>query len=310
MSNNEIKALQNYSEIDLYATYLILMNSKLKIILISMAFAIFSVFYALSIPNQYKASTILVPSANESGGLASSGGIGGVSFGGIRLRTPGESTEAQVAVEIMESWYFIEKFIRENELEVALYAAESWEPTSNTLIINKNIYDQETNSWLIKDKKNGGFKAPSGYKLFQRFKGRLDVSEDKATGFVTVSVEFFSPIMAKEWLDLFVRAINEHMQTRQVQKVSKNIAYLNEQISKTSIAEMREVFYTIIEDQIKSKMLAEASPEYTFIPISPAMIEENKSQPNRAITCIVITFLGGVFACAYVLIQHYRKTKK
>ena len=27
---------------------------------------------------------------------------------------------------------------------------------------------------------------------------------------------------------------------------------------------MQEVFYTIIEEQIKSKMLAEASPDYAF----------------------------------------------
>ena len=61
---------------------------------------------------------------------------------------------------------------------------------------------------------------------------------------------------------MYVAAINEHMQQRQVEKVTNNINYLQVQIDKTSIAEMREVFYTIIEEQTKNKMLAEANPDY------------------------------------------------
>ena len=54
------------------------------------------------------------------------------------------------------------------------------------------------------------------------------------------------------------------MQQRQVEKVTNNINYLQAQIEQTSIAEMQEVFYNIIEEQTKNKMLAEASPDYVF----------------------------------------------
>ena len=50
----------------------------------------------------------------------------------------------------------------------------------------------------------------------------------------------------------------------QMTKVTNNLNYLQAQIEKTSIAEMREVFYSIIEEQMKNKMLAEASPEYAL----------------------------------------------
>ena len=43
------------------------------------------------------------------------------------------------------------------------------------------------------------------------------------------------------------------MQQRQVAKVTNNINYLQNQIKETSIAEMEEVFYTIIEEQMKIK---------------------------------------------------------
>ena len=71
------------------------------------------------------------------------------------------------------------------------------------------------------------------------------------------------------------------------------------------IAEMQEVFYTIIEEQIKGKMLAEASPEYAFVAVSPSMVPEEKSQPKRALICISGTLLGGMLSVLLVLVMHY-----
>ena len=130
---------------------------------------------------------------------------------------------------------------------------------------------------------------PTSWQLFQAFSEMVSVSEDTKSGLVSVSIEYYSPQMAKEWLDMYVSAINEHMQSRQVAKVSNNISYLEAQIDKTSIAEMREVFYTIIGEQTKNKMVAEASPDYAFVAVSPSMVPEEKSRPKRALICILGT---------------------
>ena len=97
------------------------------------------------------------------------------------------------------------------------------------------------------------------------------------------------------------------MQERQVAKVSNNIEYLEAQIEKTSITEMQEVFYTIIEEQIKSQMLAGASPDYAFVAVSPSMVPEEKSQPKRALICILGTLLGGMLSVLLVLVMHYAR---
>ena len=135
----------------------------------------------------------------------------------------------------------------------------------------------------------------------------LSVSEDKKSGLVSVSIEYYSPQIAKDWLDLYVASINSHMQSRQVAKVSNNIAYLKAQIDKTSIAEMREVFYTIIEEQTKNKMVAEASPDYAFVAVSPSKVPEEKSQPKRALICILGALLGGMLSVLLVLVTHYAR---
>jgi len=222
-----------------------------------------------------------------------------VSIGG------GESNESQIAQEIMKSWSFVESFIEDNNLEAEVYAAEGWSKSSGELKINDDVYDVDAQAWLLEDEETGEPRLPTSWELFQRFNAMTSVSQDKSSGLVSVSIEYYSPFIAKEWLDLYIAAINEHMQARQVIKVSRNISYLEAQISKTSISEMREVFFTIIEEQTKNKMVAEASPDYVFVAVSPSMVPEQKSQPKRALICVLGTLLGGMLGVLIVLVRHY-----
>jgi LPS O-antigen subunit length determinant protein (WzzB/FepE family) len=95
------------------------------------------------------------------------------------------------------------------------------------------------------------------------------------------------------------------MRERKLQQVNRNIQYLKVQIEKTAIADMREVFYEIIEEQVKSKMLAEATPEYVFNTVNRAMLPEIKSKPSRALICVLITLLGSVIGALLVLAQSF-----
>ena len=294
-------------EIDLRELFSVLWAGKIKIIAITVVFAVASVFYALSVPNQYKATALLAPAKSDGGGLSGAlGQMGGLaSLAGISLGG-GESGEAQIAQEIMKSWSYIEGFIADNDLAVELAAVQGWSKGSNELQINHDVYDTKNNQWLTKDAV-GVIVPPSSWSLFNAFSGRLAISEDKRSGLVSVSIEYYSPLIAKQWVDMYVESINRFMQQRQVDKVTRNIAYLQEQIGKTSIAEMREVFYTIIEEQTKSKMLAEASPDYAFVAVGPSMVPELKSQPKRALICILGTLLGGMLSVLLVLVTHYAR---
>ena len=281
MQNDVQNDTQYDDEIDLRELFMVLWVGKIKIVAITAVFAVASVIYALSVPNQYKVTALLAPAQSSGGGLSGAVGrlgglasLAGVSFGG------GETNEAQIAQEIMKSWNFIEGFIADNDLAVALFAAEGWSKGSNELQIDSDVYDTQNKQWLLENE-SGVVGPPSSWDLFKAFSERLAVSEDKKLGLVSVSIEYYSPQIAKQWLDMYVLAVNAHMQKRKVAEVTNNINYLQAQIEKTSIAEMREVFYAIIEEQTKNKMVAEASPEYAFVAVSPSMVPEEKSQPNE-----------------------------
>lgn len=307
MKNNTQISDQYDDEIDLRELFMVLWAGKIKIVAITAVFAVASVNYALSVPNQYKATALLAPAQSDGGGLSGAlGQLGGLaSLAGVSIGG-GESSESQIAQEIMKSWSFVEGFIADNDLAVEVYAAEGWSKGSNELQINQDVYDSEGSEWLTEND-SGVVGPPSSWQLFKAFSGRVAVSEDKKSGLLSVSIEYYSPQIAKQWLDLYITAINKHMQARQVEKVSNNISYLEAQIEKTSIAEMREVFYTIIEEQTKNKMVAEASPDYAFVAVSPSMVPEQKSQPKRALICILGTLLGGMLSVLLVLVMHYAK---
>jgi uncharacterized protein involved in exopolysaccharide biosynthesis len=296
-------------EIDLRELFMVLWSGKKLIVVITACFALISVFYALSLANQYKASTILAPAQQDGGGLSGAlGQLGGLaSLAGVSIGG-GETSEAQVAQQIMLSRSFIEDFVQQNDLAVDVFAAEGWDRDTNQLQLDSSLFNAATDQW-VREPPPGKGVEPSGWELYETFKEMLSVSEDKKTGMVTVSVEYYSPEVARQWVDTLVVAINTHMQSRKLEQVNRNITYLEKQVEKTAIADMKEVFYTIIEEQIKSKMLAEASPEYAFVTVSPAMVPEEKSQPKRALICILGTLLGGMLSVLLVLVRHYAHAK-
>ena len=304
---NDTQAPQPYDdEIDLRELFSVVWAGKILIVAITAVFALVSVGYALSLANQYKASAVVSPAQSGGSSLgAMAGQLGGlVSLAGINIGS-GESNETQEAMEIMQSWGFMEAFIQTHDLQVPIYAAIGWDKGSNSLKLNSNLYDATSEHWLIEGSAGGENRAPSSWELYEEFRERVAVSQDKTSGLINISVEYYSPQIAKQWVDLFIITINDYMRARKLEQVNRNIEYLTAQIDKTAIADMREVFYQLVEEQTKSKMLAEASPEYAFVTVSRAMVPEQKSQPKRALVCILGALLGGMLSVLWVLFRRY-----
>jgi LPS O-antigen subunit length determinant protein (WzzB/FepE family) len=310
-NHNQITQFHD-DEIDLRELFSVLLAAKIIIVAVTAAFALASVIFAISLPNKYEASALLTPAQNSSAGLSgvldNLGGIGGLaSLAGVKVG--GGGGEAAIAQEILLSWGFVEKFIEENDIAVEVFAADGWNKEKNQLSIDNNLYDNDENRWT-RNPPSGKTVNPTSWEIYEEFLEMVSISTNKKTGLISLSVEYFSPYIAKQWVDQLVVAINQYMQQRKLQMVNTNIEYLEAQILKTSIAGMKEVFYTVIEEQIKNKMLAEASPEYVFVTVSPAMVPEEKSQPKRALICILGVLLGGMLSVAFVLIRYYGFSKE
>ena len=301
---NNTQPLSYDGLVDFHEIFQILLNGKKLILSFTAVFILGSILYAVKLPNEYSSTAVLAPVNQDAGALPSSISrmSGLASLAGVNVGFKGDP-ESKIAQEIIRSWGFIEDFIEKYSLQVELMAVSGWEKNSNSLIIDSDIYDEENQQWLLEDD-FGELREPTSWELYKRFSKMLTISEDSDGELVSLKISYYSPYLAKRWVDLIYKEINMHMQQRKLRKVNSNIEFLQIQIEKTSISHMENVFYTIIEEQMKSKMIAEASPEHTYVLVSRSMVSEKESGPKRAVYVVFGTLLGFILSLLIVLLRY------
>jgi uncharacterized protein involved in exopolysaccharide biosynthesis len=292
-------------EIDLAELWRAIWAGKFTIIIISMIFAVASVFFALSKPDIYKASAILAPASNEGSAGGLSGQLGGLaSMAGISLGGGGGVDKTALAIEIIKSRSFVETFITKHNLVVPLMASMKWDRASDTLIINEELYDSVNNKWL-REVKAPKTPEPSSWEAYQAFSSLVTISQDKASSIVNIDIEFYSPELAKQWLTWLVQDINEYMREQDQVEAQASIDYLTTQLVDIKVTTMETVFYQLIEEQTKSMMLTMVKKEYVLKTIDPAQVADTKAKPKRALIVVLGTMLGSVFSVLIVLIRYF-----
>jgi len=296
-------------EIDLRQLFATLWAGKWLVIAFTILFAAGGVAFALIKPDIYQASVLVAP-ANEEGGVKGlSGQLGGLaSLAGINLGGGG-SNQTVIAKEVLQSRAFLTDFIRRHQLAIPLKAVDGWNKEKQQWQYNREVYNPETEEWL-KDDKGESF-APTDWDLVEAFKRvHLSVSENKDTGMLNISIKSLSPTAAKEWANLLVADINEHMRKEDVGTSEARIAYLEGKLGETSIAGMQQVFYQLIETETRTVMLANAQPEYVFKTVDPAVAPQEKSEPKRALIVVLAVMLGGMLGVFCVFVRAFIRNDK
>ncbi|MBF4322573.1 Wzz/FepE/Etk N-terminal domain-containing protein [Vibrio anguillarum] len=287
-------------EIDLRELFGALWKGKLLIVLCTAVFAVGGVIVALSKPNTYQAEASLVAANEDSGGgLTSMGGL--ASLAGINLGS-GRSGDKAMSLAVLQSRQFINAFINRHQLLVPLMAAESWDRVSGEMVIDPALYDVETQQWIRKIEPPLS-STPSDWEAHKAFKEIFSVSEAKDNGLVKVSITHLSPLIAQQWVELLVKDLNDWIKNEKLTETRQNISYLEQQLEKTKLVDMQSVFYQLIEEQMKSLMLAEVKDEFAFKTIDPAVVPVEKAGPKRALICVLATLLGGMLGIAIVLVR-------
>lgn len=299
---------QNNDEINLSELWRVIWAGKLTIIFVTLVFAVASVVYAINQPNIYRASVLLAPASQEggAGGLAAlAGQFGGLaSMAGTNIGG-GKADKTGLALEVLKSRAFIENFITKHEILVPLMAANNWNIETNELILDDELYDMVSQEW-VRDVKAPKSPKPSGWESYEEFSKIFNVSKDKETGMITLSIEHYSPNRAVEWLELIVADINSTIREKDKREAQSSIDFLTNKLEQTRLADMKSVFYQLIEEQTKTMMLTEVSVEYVLKTIDPANAPDKKAKPKRALIVVLSTMIGMIFSMLIVLIWYFK----
>ena len=189
-------------------------------------------------------------------------------------------------------------------------ALKLWNPETNTLSFDKNIYDTNSNTW-VRDYSYPRQQIPSAQESFEVFKEEhLSLSENKKSGFITLSIKHQSPFVAKQWVELIVNEVNSFYRQKDKIESEKAVSYLNQQVSLTSLSEIKEALAQLLQEETKKLTLIEANEYYVFDYIDPPAVMEKKSEPKRALLCILFSLFGAILGIVFVLIRHYAMKQK
>lgn len=280
-------------EINLLDYWRILMRFKWLIMFITVIAAGGTIVLAFQMTPIYRAEVVLAPVGEEkSGGLAAlAGQFGGLaSLAGVNLGGGGGKTEEAIAT--LESRIFTDKFITEEKLLPILFY---------------NSWDENTKNWAVESEED----IPTAWDAFKLFDEIRSVSTDKTSGMYTLAFEWHDPVLAADWANKIVQRINQHQKQVAIDEAKKSIEYLKNQLNETSVVEMRQAIFRLIEAQTKNIMFANVRDEFVFKVIDPAVVAELPIKPKKRLMAIlgtVVGFMLGVFLAFFIAFVQKQKS--
>jgi len=297
------------SDNDLKRLVTVLWRGKGLILFITTLISVAAVVVALQIPDIYESKALLAPKEDDKtgglgniaqrygGGLASLAGLSGLDLGGSKI------SKDLVAKEKIQSLDFYTRHLYESTL-ANLMAVSYWDPVSQEVIYDPDLYNAKDAVWVREVDYPLKIK-PSAQEAHEHFLELLTLKEDAATGLLILKVKHESPIVAKDMIVAILNAVSEDLRSRDIKEAQESIEFLELQTTLTSLVSLDDIFSQLIEEQMKTIMLANVSKDYVFDVIDPPVVPERKVEPSRALICILASILGGMIGILIVLIRHY-----
>lgn len=259
-----------------------LWRGKGIIVAATVVFAIGSVTYALLAKEIFRAEVLLAPAKEQSAPMLGGQLSGLAALAGVNI---GEGSGVE-ALAVLQSREFARGFIEQLDLLPVFF---------------KDDWDAENERWLEDDPTE----VPDirdGVKFFHE--EVLEVSEQRTTGLVTLSIEWTDPEIAAEWAGLLARRLNDRLRDKALREAETNVAYLQSEMASSTLFSLQESIGNLLETELQKLMLAKGNEEFAFKIVDPAVPPKQRVRPKRALTAVIGTVLGGLLGVFIVLVGH------
>ena len=270
----------SHSDFDIIDLTRLLWSRRYLICGVALLVGIIAVAASFLLPNVYRAQVLMAPAVQEDD-LGALGDLGGLaSLAGVTLPGSGNQEED---LAILTSRGFLWEFVDERNLLPVLFEDE---------------WDAEAAQWIESDEDD----QPSRWDAYRLLsEDVLNVSTDRKTGLVTVSVDWTDPGLAAEWANALVAELNSYLRETTIERSESNLDYLRAELERTQVAELSQTLYRLIAKEQRDAMLANTQQEFAFRILDPAAAPDRKVRPSRALIGILTTFLVGLAMVAFVI---------
>ena len=310
MNNPEVNKDTIYS-LDFYDLITIIWNRKYLLLVITSIFSAASVFYSLSLEDYYKSSSLLAVSSNESQNSSLSQYAGLASMVGVNLPIQASENKTDLAIETLRSKDFFKYLIESNDNMLRdIFAAESYDFRNDKINYDSRIYDVDKSVWTRKV--NYPLSSKPSYIESHEFfiEEILRISHDQDSGYITLSIEHFSPIFAKNLLEIMIKELNTQIRKRDLIEANEAVEFLLNERKSTSVKSITDAIDSLIESQLRTIMLSEIKEDYIVKIIDSPHVPYKKSKPSRVIVCFIGFLIGLIFSILYILLNYFRHESK
>jgi uncharacterized protein involved in exopolysaccharide biosynthesis len=294
--NSEIKYVMvdpdpsvDEDEIDLLELIRTLLKAWKTIFTITIICTGLAYAYALYAPEVFKAETLLAPAREEKLGASSAQSQFGVFAAMAGITIPSNSNIERV-LATLETREFLKKFINQREL---------------LPIIFSDYWDESSKSWLLMEGQEG-FVAEDGISSLQ---SAIKVEKYKSD-LITLSISWKDPEVAARWANELVKQLNELLREQAISDSKKRVGYLEQELAKTTLQDMRVVLYSILESEKQKAMLANVNKDFALEVIDPAVAPEICEKPKRKLIVALGGACGGFLGIFFVFLSQFLQKLK
>ena len=259
-------------------------KAKSLVVLISLIFFAYSVYYIKSLPDSYSAYGTYIPSADSIQAISSTGTISDIAkMAGLNIPTV-EDSKIDLALAILRSRKFLRDIIFQKEILPHL----GWDLSAEDLEI---MSEEEKEEFL--------------QSATAALSGAFQISKPRASTTVRIIVNHRNPLFAKQLVEWLIEGVNKTMADDAVVEAQKSIEYLKIQANSTSISDLKKLFYSMIGNHVTTIMLAEVNKEYVFKTLDPPVLPIWPSGANKLKIVIWTSIAGVVSSIAVLLLVFY-----
>src|ERR1700730_8242256 len=253
-----------------------------------------AITYSLLAPKWYRAQSIIAPVVHQDASGSALGPIGGQLSGLASLVGLGIGSDEDRKKETLarlSSREFTYDFLRSEGVIPVLFA-DKWDARAQRW---KSVAGEPT--------------LEKAYRYF--FDKVCTISEDRLTNLIKVTVDWKDPALARTWANKLVARINADRRSAARAESERNLAFLNRELERASIVELRQAINHLIESEIRKLMLANVREQYAFKVIDPAFEPgiDAVVWPRIAMLTAVALLLGGLLGAGSALGHWYRRSR-
>jgi len=244
---------------------------------------------AFSIAPMYRSEAVLVPVRDDEsvGSLAALQGQLGNLVSMVGGGAAGADSGANESLAVLESRDFIEQFIADEQLLPVLFS---------------DLWDASAGRWQVKsDEEIPTFQDGSIFFTDTLYR----VRQDRQTGLITLSVDWYEPATAVHWVELLVSRLNARMRARTIAETEKSMIYLSAELGKANEIELRQAINRLIEAQAKQAMFARIRDDFALRVVSRPLPSDldRPVRPKRFLMVFLGAFGGLLLGISVVLVR-------